>query len=164
MQIRVANRQDEPAIRAIVNEARALRGEPEIDLGGADADLNNIDAKYFWHDGIFVVAEESDAIIGLVGARRDGDSETLRLVRLAVKPEHRKQGVGRRLVDTVFFFARNLEYEMVMMTPKCQGLDPDTPLFGFDVNTSDPDEWIYKVPAFIPAKPDAKSRETQLNA
>ena len=113
MQIRVANRQDEPIIRTIVNQALAERGQSEVDLKGRDEDLNNVEQHYFWYDGLFLVAEEDGQIIGLVGARKSEHDESLELLRLVVVPAHRQKGVARQLMDTVFFFARNLEYKEV---------------------------------------------------
>jgi N-acetylglutamate synthase-like GNAT family acetyltransferase len=134
MQIRVANRQDEPAIRAIVNECRAQRGEPEVDLKGADSDLNNVEEHYFWFDGIFLVAEEEGTIIGLIGARRGNSEETLDLRRLAVSPTFRGKGTARALVDRVIYFAGNLDYKRVVMDPARQHLDKRKPLRPFELD------------------------------
>ena len=133
MQIRVANRQDEPAIRAIVNECRAQRGEPEVDLKGADSDLNNVEEHYFWFDGIFLVAEEEGTIIGLIGARRGNSEETLDLRRLAVSPAFRGKGVARHLLNHVLYFASNLDYKRVIMDPARQHLDKQKPIQPFQV-------------------------------
>jgi N-acetylglutamate synthase-like GNAT family acetyltransferase len=113
MQIRVANRQDEPAIRAIVNQTRASNGKSEIDLVGADSDLNNIDAQYFWFDGIFIVAEEEGEIVGLAGARRGNSEETLELLRLAVSADWRDKGIEQQMLDTVKYFANNSAYSEI---------------------------------------------------
>jgi N-acetylglutamate synthase-like GNAT family acetyltransferase len=131
MQIRVANRQDEPAIRAIVNEAMAQAGKPEIDTAAKDADLNNVDAQYFWYDGIFLVAEDEGTIVGLLGARRGDSEETLELLRLAVGADWRKKGIARLLLDQLFFFAHNANYKRVTMQPARQHLDETRPLTPF---------------------------------
>ena len=131
MQIRVANRQDEPIIRTIVNQALAERGSSEVDLKGRDEDLNNVEQHYFWHDGLFLVAEDDGQIIGLVGARKCEHDDSLELLRLVVVPSHRKKGVAHSLMDTVFFFARNLEYKEV----SCM-FEMD-PVSGFSSNMGD---------------------------
>src|SRR5262249_49194416 len=145
MQIRVANRQDEPAIRAIVNECRAQRGEPEVDLKGADSDLNNVEEHYFWFDGIFLVAEEEGKIIGLTGARRGNSEETLDLRRLAVSPSYRGKGVGRALVDHVMYFAGNLDYRQVVLDPLRQNFDLQKPFKPFAVFPGFPQQWMAAV-------------------
>lgn len=118
MQIRVANRQDEPIIRTIVNQANAEHGLPEIELTGGDSDLNNIEAHYFWYDGIFVVAEEDGQIVGLAGARRGETDDVLELLRLVVIPSRRRHGTAQLLMNTIVFFARNAEYEEIRYAPQ----------------------------------------------
>lgn len=145
MQIRVANRQDEPSVRAIVNEVRAQRGEPAIELTGTDCDLNNIDQHYFWYDGIFLVAEEEGEIVGLIGARRGSSEDTLELLRLAVSPKLQDKGVASKLVDRVIYFAGNLEYERVLMHPSRQHLDPASPIAPFAVDAQAADQWVASI-------------------
>ena len=132
MQIRVANRQDEPIIRTIIKEAYLEVGDREIDLTGRDSDLTNIDARYFWFDGIFIVAEDDGQIVGLAGARRGESEAVLRLMRLAVVPARRKTGCASMLIDTVLFFAANAEYDVVEYVPV--RTDPAEPFLGFHAN------------------------------
>jgi GNAT superfamily N-acetyltransferase len=130
MQIRVANRQDEPIIRTIVQQANAEVGDAEIDLTGRDSDLSNVDAKYFWHDGIFVVAEDDGAIVGLAGARRLSDTadgaghDILSLKRIVVIPARRRTGCASALLETVLFFAQNAEYKVVEYVPRKSDGEP----------------------------------------
>ena len=79
MQIRIANRQDEAPIRALLEKQGAV-----LDLKGADRDLHNIDQGYFANDGLLVVAEEDGEIIALAGARKSAhDESVLEVLRLA---------------------------------------------------------------------------------
>jgi GNAT superfamily N-acetyltransferase len=145
MQIRVANRQDEPIIRTIVNQANVEVGDAEIDLTGRDSDLSNVDSQYFWFDGIFVVAEEDGAIVGLAGARRASDtadgarSDVLLLKRLVVVPARRRTGCASILMDTIIFFARNAEYRVIEYSPRPSDT---TPFMGF---TADGGIWKFEV-------------------
>lgn len=130
MQIRVANRQDEPIIRSIINQANAEIGETEIVLTGRDSDLTNIDSEYFWFDGIFIVAEDDGQIVGLAGARRGDSDDVLRLQRIVVVPARRKTGCAAHLMETILFFARNAEYKRIEYAPR--KTDPSEPFLGFN--------------------------------
>lgn len=131
MQIRVATRQDEPIIRTIINQANAEIGATEIDLTGRDSDLTNIEANYFWYDGIFLVAEEDSQIIAIVAARRGQTDKQLELFRLVVIPSRRRRGIARKLLETVLFFARNMEYEQLVFDPNKFGTNQNKPCLGF---------------------------------
>lgn len=113
MQIRAANKQDEPIIRTIVLQAMEEMGAT-TDLDGRDSDLKNVEHNYFWYDGLCIVAERDGQIIGLLAARRnEKDDETLELMRLAVTPGARKRGAARALVKTMLFFASNMQYKQI---------------------------------------------------
>lgn len=120
MQIRAGNRQDEPTIRAIIFDAMeecGLQPEPE----GREDDLKNVETGYFWHDGIFIVAEREGAIIGVAGGRRNpDDQDELELIRLAVLPAERKNHIAKELINTIMFFADNMEYKRVIMRTKAR--------------------------------------------
>ncbi len=138
MQIRAGNRQDEDKIRTIIFNAMKECGlEPEPE--GREDDLKNIEAGYFWHDGIFVVAEREGEIIGVAGGRRNpdtgGDAE-LELIRLAVLPSERKHNVARQLLDTIMFFAGNSEYERVILRTKAKVIPGVLEKLGFNVDKS----------------------------
>lgn len=113
MQIRAANKQDEPIIRTIVFQAMEEIGAV-ADLEGRDRDLKNVEQNYFWYDGLCIVAERDGQIVGVLAARRDeADEGTLELMRLAVTPGARQRGAARSLVKTMLFFAGNMEYKNV---------------------------------------------------
>jgi hypothetical protein len=57
VQVRFANRQDEPNIRTFVESVYAESGST-FDLDGSDSDLRNIDAQYFGQEGLLIVVEE----------------------------------------------------------------------------------------------------------
>ena len=114
MQIRAANRQDEPLIRNIVFsslEELGITPDPE----GRDKDLKNIEQSYFWHDGVCLVAERDGQVIGTVAACKRGADDELELTRLAVYPAARNRGAGRALMKTLLFFAANMEYKQIVL-------------------------------------------------
>lgn len=114
MQIRAANKQDEPIIRTIISQAMEENGAT-AELDGRDSDLKNVEHSYFWYDGLCIVAERDGQIIGVLAARRnEKDEETLELMRLAVTPGARKRGAARALIKTMLFFAGNMQYKQVV--------------------------------------------------
>ncbi len=106
MQIRVANRQDEPAIRAFVESHDKEKGL-EFDLSSGDSDLRNIESNYFGRNGIIVVAEQDGQIIGLAAARSKSDS-ILALRRFLAAPN--QMPVSHQLLNTVIAFAPRMLY------------------------------------------------------
>jgi hypothetical protein len=144
MQIRVANRQDEPAIRRIVEDVLSQHGH-KFDLAGSDSDLNNVESHYFWHDGIFLVAERNDTIVGLIGARPDADG-ALRIFRLAAAGSADSNTVIRSLIDTCIFFAGNSACARMILQPDQVYLAADQPLPPFQLARSTPPEWVANVP------------------
>ncbi|MCW5833450.1 MAG: hypothetical protein KIS78_13690, partial [Labilithrix sp.] len=67
MQIRIANRQDEPEIRTFVDTIYQKSGS-SLNIEEQDSDLRNMEANYFGKEGLFLVAEDNDKIIGIAGA------------------------------------------------------------------------------------------------
>lgn len=114
MQVRAANRQDEPLIRNIVFSALEELGiTPDPD--GRDKDLKNVEQSYFWRDGVCLVAERDGQVVGVVAARRGTTEDELELARLAVYPAARNRGAGRELMKTLLFFAGNMEYKTLVL-------------------------------------------------
>ncbi len=106
MQIRVANKQDEPAIRSFVEKHYEGLGQ-NLNLDGDDADLRNIEANYFGKEGLFIIAEEDAAVTGIAGARRKNDT-VLELRRLLSAPD-----VVPELLDVILLFAPRMLYRRV---------------------------------------------------
>ena len=143
MQVRLGNRQDEPIIKTIVSQCLAENAAADKQL----ADLTDIETNYFWHNGIFIVAEDDGQIVGVAGARGNDNQETLELVRLFVVPARRGRGVARELLNTVFFFAEGLEYKRVVAYPEKQGLKPGKTVLGFSPDPAKPGAWFKSVSA-----------------
>jgi GNAT superfamily N-acetyltransferase len=110
MQIRIGNKQDEPACRALAKWCTEEAGSVfELDKG--DSDLKNIELAYIGHDGIFLVAEQDEEVIAFAAACRGKTEEVCCLKRVYVTEQERKRGIGRKLIEQTLFFARNLEYK-----------------------------------------------------
>lgn len=118
MQIRLANRQDEPKIVELVLDVMKEFGlTPNMESG--ESDLKNVEANYFARDGVFLVAEDDGELVGIASARKEYEN-ILELVRFAVAKGHRGKGIARELLSTVLKFARDLEYERVLVEPARQ--------------------------------------------
>lgn len=110
-QIRIANKQDEPHIRALAKDALASIGK-EIDLDGDDADLKNIEWSYFGCDGGFFVLEVDGAVAGFGGVTKLSD-DAAEIKRLLVKPDQNLEKGLLDLLDMVLDFARKMDYRLV---------------------------------------------------
>jgi hypothetical protein len=110
-QIRIANKQDEPHIRALMKDALAGISK-EFDLDGGDADLKNIEWSYFGHDGVFFVLEVERVVAGIAGAAKLSD-DALEIKRLYVKPDSGLERDFERLLDMLLDFARKMDYRII---------------------------------------------------
>jgi putative acetyltransferase len=108
MQVRIGNKQDEGAVRALVQQSMIEVGA-EYHLENSEADLKNIEGEYFGHDGIFLVIEEESNIIAFAAARRLND-EICEVRRIFVNKAWRKQGLMLKLFHQIIAFARRMDY------------------------------------------------------
>jgi GNAT superfamily N-acetyltransferase len=83
----------------------------------SQVDLPHIDDYYLRGNGNFFVARTAvtDQLVGIVGFRDDGDGHGV-LKRMAVDPEHHRQGIGTRLVDSLVEHARTHDFKKVTLT------------------------------------------------
>ena len=80
------------------------------------ADLSDIPAHYLTPPGShFWVAERSGEIIGTVGVQRV-NAEEAELRRMSVAGHLRRQGIGRRLLETVEEFCRRNGYSRIALS------------------------------------------------
>jgi putative acetyltransferase len=77
-------------------------------------DIDEFQQTYFDHDGIFLVLTEDDQIIG-TGAIRKIDNEVCELKRLWLLFEYHGQGLGYRMIQELFAFARRKGYQRVWL-------------------------------------------------
>jgi ribosomal protein S18 acetylase RimI-like enzyme len=103
-----------------VESARALlleyAGSLGFDLGfqGFQAEVRDLPGEYAPPRGALFIASEAGRPIGCV-ALRPLDRETCELKRLYVRPEARRTGVGRRLVEAIVEEAVRLGYRWLRL-------------------------------------------------
>lgn len=111
VQIRVGNKQDEASVRSLVSESFEELGL-KLDLSGADSDLQNIEKNYFGANGVFFVAAQDKQVIALAGAGMKSET-VLNLRRLIVSKTWRRQGIGKKLMQMLDIFARQMDYQSI---------------------------------------------------
>jgi putative acetyltransferase len=77
-------------------------------------DLDELQQTYFDNDGIFLVLTDADQIIG-TGAIRKIDDEICELKRLWLLFEYHGKGLGYRMIQELFAFAREKRYQRVRL-------------------------------------------------
>lgn len=79
-----------------------------------DFELNNLNSIYKSPKGTIILAKIDDEIAGCIALKpiEEGNCE---MKRLYVKPEFRKTGLGRKLIDEVLEFAKNSGYEKIKL-------------------------------------------------
>ena len=114
MQVRIGNKQDEAAARALITTVLQEDGKT-LDLNGADSDLRQIEINYFGHDGAFFVAEVDRKVVGMAAAIKKTET-VCELKRLYVGRDNRGQGIGGKLLQQCIGFARNLDYQVLTIS------------------------------------------------
>jgi putative acetyltransferase len=77
-------------------------------------DIDEFRQTYFAHDGIFLVLTDDDRVIG-TGAIRKIDNEVCELKRLWLLFAYHGQGLGYRMIQELFAFARGKGYQRVRL-------------------------------------------------
>jgi putative acetyltransferase len=77
-------------------------------------DMDEIQQTYFENDGIFLVVTDDDRIIG-TGAIRKLDDTTCELKRVWLLFEYHGQGLGYRMIQELFAFAREKGYQKMRL-------------------------------------------------
>jgi putative acetyltransferase len=77
-------------------------------------DMDQVQQSYFDDKGIFLVLTDDDQIIG-TGAIRKLDDEICELKRLWLLFEYHGQGLGYRMIQELFAFAREKGYQRVRL-------------------------------------------------
>ena len=111
MQIRIANRQDEPEIRTFVDTIYQKSGS-SLNIEEQDSDLRNMEANYFGKEGLFLVAEDNDKIIGIAGARKKTE-KVLEFKRLMVADGSGHEEIANEMIDVIVRFAPRMLFEQV---------------------------------------------------
>jgi putative acetyltransferase len=82
-------------------------------------DMDTLQESYFSNHGIFLVMTNEDQIIG-TGAIRRIDNESCELKRLWLLFEYHGKGLGYRMIQELFTFAREKGYQRIRLET-----DPD---------------------------------------
>lgn len=111
--IREMRDDDLAAVRALVLAVLDEFGF-QAAVGGAEADLREVAARYAPPGGGFWVAELDGAIVGTV-AVRPKEGATCELKRLYLRGDQRGAGLGQRLYDAAERFAREAGYAVIWL-------------------------------------------------
>ncbi|MCP4581150.1 MAG: GNAT family N-acetyltransferase [candidate division Zixibacteria bacterium] len=85
-----------------------------LDFQDFQTELNNLPGDYALPDGRMLLAYSDDTLAGCVGMRKF-DQGVCELKRMYVKPEFRKQGIGRQLAEAVIARARDTGYKLMRL-------------------------------------------------
>ena len=113
IKIGAAGESDIPAIKELFREyARAIG----IDLcfQNFDEELASLPGKYALPDGALLIAKSGGNACGCVALRKF-DGEICEMKRLYVKPEFRKHGLGKDLVERIISEAKNRGYKFMRL-------------------------------------------------
>jgi len=88
-----------------------------------------VEANYFGKDGVFLVAEEEQKVVGIAGANMI-DLDTCELRRIYVAKDFRRRGIGRKMLSIIVSIAKRLDYKRLVVgdTPR-DGTSPSLPEF-----------------------------------
>ena len=112
-------------------------------------DLDDIAAAYA--DGVFLVAWQNQEIVG-TGAFRPLSDDTVEIVRMSVKRENRRQGIGRAILAALCRAAYRRGYRRAILetTARWHGVIAFYQAFGFEIThyTSDDVYFALNLEAF----------------
>jgi len=77
-------------------------------------DMDNLQKDYFDSNGVFLVMTDEDQIIG-TGAIRKIDTDICELKRLWLLSEYHGKGLGYRMMQELFAFAREKKYQRMWL-------------------------------------------------
>ena len=77
-------------------------------------DMDNLQKDYFDSNGVFLVMTDEDQIIG-TGAIRKIDTDICELKRLWLLSEYHGKGLGYRMMQELFAFAREMKYQRMWL-------------------------------------------------
>ena len=78
------------------------------------SDINNVKSHYFDNNGLFLVLVDSDIVVG-TGAIRQLSHEICELKRMWFLKAYRGQGLGQKMIQILFDFARQAGYQKVRL-------------------------------------------------
>lgn len=139
MELRAFTAADQDEACAVIQAGLRERWGDAFDPS-ANPDTDDLWASYVEPGGEIVVAVDGDRIVG-TGILITAGPGTAQLVRMSTHPEHRRRGIGRRVVAHLVERARARGFERVV-------IEADTPwesavalyaACGFTIERQDPD-------------------------
>ena len=99
----------------VFNDSRPLEKSMAFyESRGELKDMDDIQKNYFDNDGIFLVMTDGDQIIG-TGAIRKLEDNLCKLKRLWLLTEYQGKGLGYRMIQELFSFAKENGYERIRL-------------------------------------------------
>lgn len=99
----------------VFQDARPLEESiADYETRGELNDMDDIQASYFENGGIFLVMTDNDEMICTGAIRRYADG-ICELKRLWLLQEHQGKGLGYRMIQELFAFARDAGYKKVRL-------------------------------------------------
>ncbi|RLS24839.1 MAG: GNAT family N-acetyltransferase [Planctomycetota bacterium] len=112
--LRVANNQDISAIKELVFKV-LLEFGLHPDPSSTDADLNDIDANYLNHGGMFYVIENADGQIVGTGGIALSSTKVCELRKMYLVPSERGAGLGKKMLHLLLAEAKTLGFQQVTL-------------------------------------------------
>jgi putative acetyltransferase len=112
--LRVANNQDISAIKELVFKV-LLEFGLHPDPSSTDADLNDIDANYLNHGGMFYVIENADGQIVGTGGIALSSTKVCELRKMYLVPSVRGVGLGKKMLHLLLAEAKKLGFQQVTL-------------------------------------------------
>ena len=109
-----ANNQDISAIKELVFKV-LLEFGLQPDSSSTDADLNDIEANYLSHGGMFYVIENADGQIVGTGGIALSSSKVCELRKMYLAPSVRGVGLGKKMLRLLLADAKKLGFQQVTL-------------------------------------------------
>ncbi len=111
---RTASNQDISAIKELVFKV-LLEFGLQPDLSSTDADLNDIDANYLNHGGMFYVIENADGQIIGTGGIALSSTKVCELRKMYLAQSVRGVGLGKKMLHLLLAEAKKLGFQQVTL-------------------------------------------------
>ena len=134
LRIRIASDDDVPALTRLINAAFVVE---QVVFDGNRVD--DLGVRAYMSGGTFLVAEDSDGLVGCVYVESRGDRSYLGL--LSVQPARQGAGLGRQLVVAAEKFARESGFrtmDLRVISARGEQLLPFYQRLGYEVVRTEP--------------------------
>lgn len=87
----------------------------DLDFQDVDEELEALPGPYAAPAGAILLADVRDTAVGVVAVKPLDDPGVCELKRLYVKPDYRREGIGRALGEAVLETARSIGYDVMRL-------------------------------------------------